>query len=212
MFRSILFTLVLIAPGFGADADLITENNQSHVRGINIAVIQGEGVVNLLPAAPPTNITIRVTDGGGQPIVNGVAVFQMPEGGPSGVFDDETGSPTKVVLTDARGQASVLTRANAIPGRFDVTITVNALGQTGKIALHQENRQASEARPVPAHELTSRTPRHKGSILHSKAFWIAAAACAGGAVAVLARGHHGSTAPTDGGIVITPGSGTVGGN
>ena len=213
----LIVCLGLAARVFAADGlDATTDNAPPHIKGINITVLQGEGVVNLLPAAPATNITIRVSDNDGQPIKNAVAVFQMPESGPGATIDSDA-LTTKAVLTDGSGQAGVITHANSLPGAYQPRVTVNALGQTNAMILHQENRAASEQQtPHQSFLSNSRSP-HKG-FLHSKAFWITVAGAGAGAAIMLARGHHASTSGNNGsgngGISITPGSGTVtgGGN
>lgn len=177
---------------------------QPLTKGFTVALLQGDGVVNTLPRPLPTHVSIRVADTKGQPIRNAVAVFEFPEAGPSATFID--GAVVKVILTNANGEATADLKSNEVPGKYEPTITVNYLGQSSVVRLHQENAFTyTAASPV------RRAFFAKLSRAFSKKTLIAMAAGVAGAVAVLTR--HSSPAPApagNGGITVTPGTGTVG--
>ena len=74
---------------------------QKVTKGLSVAVLQGDAVTYDLPNSRPALISIHVTDSAGKPIQNAVAVFELPELGPSATLLD--GSQVKVVLTDSDG-------------------------------------------------------------------------------------------------------------
>lgn len=155
---------------------------------------------NELPRPAATHLSIRVVDGQSNPIPNAVAAFELPEEGASATFID--GSSVKVLLTEQNGEASAEIRPNALPGKFQPRVTVNFLGQTSSVTLDQENLYpAPTATSLRNHPLRSHRSRTKWLII------------AGGAVATIVAivaTHHGhSSSSGNGGITITPGSGSV---
>lgn len=168
-----------------------------------IAVLSGAEVTHASQSPVVAPVSIRVADPSGQPIQGAVAIFAFPETGPSATFSD--GSNVKALLTDSEGKAAVEIRSNNLPGSFDPTITINWRGQSTLVRLHHTNASTVTG---PA---LSRATKSK------KKWYIIAAVAAGGATAVLlaTKGKKTTTTtttPTGGGITITPGSGSVGGN
>ena len=182
-------------------------------RGLTVTVLQGDGVVHALPNPGSSHISIRVADADGKPIQGAVAVFELPELGPSATLAD--GSQVKVVLTDGSGSAGIEMQSNGVPGHFEPKITVNYLGQTAVVTLKQENGFNPEARP----EVYGRTtlPRNtsdhaaRSHWLSKKAVWGIVGAAAVACVVAIFRHHRPAGGSTGGGLTITPGSGTVGG-
>jgi hypothetical protein len=168
--------------------------------GFTIAILQGDGILNALPRPPLTRVSIRVANPKGQPIRDAVAVFQFPEAGASAAFPD--GSVVKVLLTNTNGEAVVELKSNEVPGKFEPTVTVNYLGQSSMVKLHQENAFPYVTAMRPKRSFLSRLKKPIG---------IAAAAGALGAVTALTRQGGSTTPPSNGGITITPSTGTVGG-
>ncbi len=180
--------------------------------GLTVAVLQGNQVIHTLPDPPQAHVAIRVTDGEGKPIQNAVAIFEFPEAGASAVLPD--GSPVKVILTNRDGEATVTIRANSLPGQYEPKITVNYLGQTNAITLKHENAFNPDVRPAEyrtglAHKILKPSMRRAG-ISKRTLLLLTGAAAVGLIVALIAKGHGG--AQSGGGITITPGTGTVGGN
>ncbi|MBX2991692.1 MAG: Ig-like domain-containing protein [Bacteroidetes bacterium] len=100
----------------------------------NVTVVAGNqqsAVVNTLFSLP---LSVRVTDGSGNP-VGGVSVtFTAPATGPSGTFPGSTLS--RIVQTDTGGIARADSfRANTISGSYDVNATVQGLSGTGTFTL-----------------------------------------------------------------------------
>jgi hypothetical protein len=174
-------------------------------KGFTVTVLQGDGVLNPLPRPPATHVSIRVADAKGQPVRNAVAAFELPEAGASAAFAD--GSAVKVLLTNEKGEATVDTKSNEVPGKYQATVTVNYLGQSSVVKLNQENTYPYGP---PARSIRSLKPR---GFLRKKTVLIVAAVAATAVIAIALHGGSSktTTSPT-GGITITPGTGTVGGN
>jgi len=207
--RSFLLAFLAAALAFAQPATL-----SKPTRGVSVSVLQGDGVIHSLPDPIESHISIRVTDVENHPIQGAVAVFELPEIGPSATLSG--GGPAKVVLTDKEGAAAVTVLSNGVPGHFEPRITVNYLGQTTTLVLKQENAFSPEVRPAVYRNTLLKTGTSRGvrrGISRKRVLIIVAIATAG-AVAVFSaiRGRSRTAASTaGGGITITPGSGIVGG-
>lgn len=100
----------------------------------NVTVVAGNqqsAAVNTLFSLP---LSVRVTDGSGNP-VGGVSVtFTAPATGPSGTFPG--GTLSRIVQTDTGGIARADSfRANTVAGSYDVNATVQGLAGTGTFTL-----------------------------------------------------------------------------
>lgn len=185
-------------------------------KGLNVSVLQGDGVIHDLPNPSESRVSIRVSDANGTPIRKATTVFEFPEIGPSAAVASD-GSPVKVVLTDNEGAATVSVRSNGVPGHFQPRVTVNYLGQTATVTLKQENAFAPGVRPdVYRHYAAKAIDKPRRSKKWVYILGIAGGAAAGALVAM--RGGAVPPAPPPqqppqggGGITITPGTGTVGG-
>jgi hypothetical protein len=181
-------------------------------KGLTVTILQGDGVVHVLPNPPASHISIRVADGEGKPVKDAVAIFELPELGASATLPD--GSAVKVILTDHDGAAAIDLQSNGVPGHFEPKITVNYMGQTATSTLKQENAFNPDVRPgVYRRSLLpdGSTRAKKSHGISKKTLW----AILGGAVAVVGAifaMHHKSASSSGGGLTITPGSGTVGGH
>jgi hypothetical protein len=181
-------------------------------KGFTVAVLQGDGLLNSLPRPSAAHVSIRVADTKGQPIRNAVAVFEFPEAGASASFPD--GSVVKVVLTNDKGEATTDLKSNEVPGKYQATVTVNYLGQSSLVKLNQENAFPYGTPAAVGHRLIQK----HGFFTKRTVLIIAGVAVAGaiGAIAAHHGGGSGSTTttppPGNGGITITPGTGTVGGH
>jgi len=88
---------------------------------LQIRVIEGEGAVHLPGSRSTRPITVEITEETGKPVPGAAVSFHLPEDGPGGAFVN--GLRTEVVITDARGRASLHgLLANRIPGRFQIRI------------------------------------------------------------------------------------------
>jgi len=186
------------------------QNFPTTQRGLTVTILQGEGVVHALPDPAASRISIRVADGEGKPLTDAVAIFELPEVGPSATLPD--GSAVKAMLTDHNGAAAIDLQSNGIPGHFEPKITVNYMGQTAITILNQENAFNADVsrRGLLPDAHTSARKSHHG--LSKKTILAILGAGAVAAVVAIFTMHHKSASPSAGGITITPGSGTVGGN
>jgi hypothetical protein len=171
-------------------------------KGFTVAILQGDGVVNSLPRPLATRVSIRVADSKGQPIRDAVAVLEFPVAGASATFPD--GSVVKTLLTNANGEATATLRSNEVPGKYRPMITVNYLGQSSVVTLHQENAYEFSAPPMP------KKKSFFARLFSKRTALIAAGATATVVVAIVARGSSPAPQPPNDGITITPGTGTVG--
>lgn len=176
--------------------------------GLSVTVLQGENVVHSLPNPSSSHLSVRIADGVGRPIKNAVTIFELPEIGATATFPD--GGKTKVVLSDTDGAATVEIRPNSTPGHYTPKITVNFLGQTTTVILKQENAFGPEVRPAAYRSTLTGKKQRSAFRISGKTLLIISGVAGATAVAVFA-GKGGSSGPAGGGIVITPGSGTVGG-
>jgi hypothetical protein len=91
---------------------------------LQIRVVEGEGAIHLPGARSTRAITVEITEETGKPVSSAAVTFHLPEDGPSGTFTN--GLRTEVVLTDARGYATLHGfTANRIPGRFQLRIVTS---------------------------------------------------------------------------------------
>jgi hypothetical protein len=88
---------------------------------LQIAVIEGEGVVHVPGSRSSRPLTVEITDETGKPVADAAVTFNVPGEGPGGTFPN--GLRTAVVTTDLRGRASLRgLQVNRIPGRFQIRI------------------------------------------------------------------------------------------
>jgi hypothetical protein len=169
---------------------------------LQIAVVEGEGVVHSIKESQPRNLIVRVEDETGRPVAGAAVTFLLPELGASGTFPD--GKTSLSTVTDQKGEAIARgLRPNSAQGTFQIRVTVSSEGRTANATINQTNAMSVNA---PA--------RRSGS-----GKWIAILAIVGGAGGALAASRAGSkggpAAPpapgTTPGVVITPGTPTVGG-
>jgi hypothetical protein len=157
---------------------------------LQIRVIEGEGAVHLPGVRNPRPITVEITEETGKPVAGAAVSFHLPEQGPGGSFVN--GLRTEVVVTDARGRASLhgLT-ANRVPGRFQIRILASKeQARAGTVSFQYV------AEPKGGVALIAASPaRHRKWILLG-------AAIAGGAVASLAVARGGG--PGQGAASQTP--------
>jgi len=163
---------------------------------IKVTVVRGEGAVRQ-PGIETPAVVLEVRDERGQALAGAVAVFQLPEAGPGGVFSD--GSRFATVATDEKGQAtSPNLRANSLGGAYEIRVTVSYRGRAASLGIAQKN-----AAPTPM-------ARKRGG----SGKWIALVAIAGGAVAgaaIAAGGGKGPPQQPRASTTVTVGSGwTVG--
>jgi hypothetical protein len=102
-------------------------------RNLRIVVVQGEGARNVVQQIPPKPIVVRIEDAGGRPVGDATVVFQAPELGPSGEFENDSRLMKTTSAPDGTASAGVF-HPNGITGGYQVranaqfqTLTATAL-------------------------------------------------------------------------------------
>lgn len=163
---------------------------------LRIVIVEGEGAINNVKQRVNREPIVQVEDENHKPIAGAAVVFFLPSQGPSGVFSNGTRSLT--VTTDANGRAAATgIRPNSLTGKLEIRVTASFAGQTASAVITQTNVAGAAA--STGMSMTAKVLLITG---------IAGAAAAGGIVAATRGG--GSTPPASSGIVITPGTPTVG--
>ncbi len=162
-----------------------------------IEVVEGDGAINNISLHHAKEPVVRVMDQNGIPIPNVAVTFVLPGTGAGGSFAD--GKNTLTVMTDASGLAVGRgLKPNNEPGQFQIRVTTSLQGQVATANISQTNAGAAKA------GISSKT------IL---ILAVVGGAAAAGAAVALGKGKSGSSTTTTGssGVVITPGSPTIGG-
>ncbi len=170
----------------------------AQVARIHIDVLEGEGqIVNIksqVHAAP----VVQVVDDNNQPLRGALVVFFLPSQGPGGTFPN--GSRNLTVSTDRDGKAAA---AGIVPnnqtGQFEIRASASYQGQTANATISQTN-------------VSGISTSGGGGGLSKKGLIIiviAAGAVVGGIFAAKGGGSSSSSSGSPG-IVIVPGSPTVG--
>ena len=155
----------------------------SQVAILQIRVIEGEGAVHPPGLRSTRPITVEITGETGNPVAGAAVSFHLPENGPGGAFVN--GLRTEVVVTDARGRASLHgLLANRLPGRFQIRILASKeQARAGTVSF----QYVAEPRGGAAAASAAPAGRRKWFVL--------AAAVAGGAAAGILAAGRGAPAP-----------------
>jgi hypothetical protein len=149
---------------------------------LEIRVSEGDGLTYPIGSRATRGITIQITDDSGKAVDGATVSFRLPETGPGGTFSN--GSKTEILTTHADGRASVWgMKWNRQAGAFDVRITATKGQARAGTVCSQHLTEAPG--PVAA----------QGGGSSHKWLWIglAAAGAAGAGLAIVARGHSGSS-------------------
>ena len=149
---------------------------------LEIRVSEGDGLSYPIGSRATRGITLLILDDAGKPVDGATVSFRLPEMGPGGTFSN--GSKTEIVATHADGRASVWgMKWNRLAGAFDVSITATKGSARAGTVCSQHLTEATGPAAVQG-----------GSSFNHKWLWIGlAAAGAGAGIAVVAKGHAGST-------------------
>ncbi len=164
---------------------------------LRIVVIEGDGAINNINQKVNLDPVVEVQDENRKPVEGAAVVFFLPAQGPGGAFSN--GSQAFTATTDHLGRAVARgIQFNRQTGSFTIRVTASYQGRTATGNITQTN--------------VSGVSTSGGSRFSAKG-WIILGAIAGGiAGGVILAMHHGSSSPTTStGIVITPGTPTVGG-
>jgi hypothetical protein len=173
--------------------------------GLNIVVVEGEGVANVAREHAVHEPIVRVEDNDHRPIAGASVVFTLPTDNTTGIFAN--GSKTLIVTTGADGLAvGKGMRINLVTGKLMVHVTASFRGLSADTRINQTNEGVAGAKSSP------------GGGGHGKLIVIlavVAAAAGGGAYYATHRGGStstGSTTPPPTGpaaIGITAGSSSI---
>src|SRR5579885_3154118 len=118
--------LLLMWPGAAMGADQ---------GGLQITVLEGEGAFNDIQKGTARAPVVEVRDEANHPLENVRVVFQLPESGPSGRFED--GTQTYITTTNQEGRASARgLKPNRVEGPFQILVTASAGDRAGLVAVH----------------------------------------------------------------------------
>jgi hypothetical protein len=170
-------------------------------QGLRVLIVDGDGeIVNIRQrnAAPAS---IEVQDAAGKDVAGATVVFFMPASGPGGTFSN--GTNTLTAKTDATGRAVAYgMHPNNQTGVFTIRVAASYQGQSGNATITRTN--------VTGASSSAGSGGGGGGGFGTKA-WIILGVCAGAvAGAVLYATHQGGGKSGNTGIVITPGTPTVG--
>src|SRR5258706_7947334 len=165
---------------------------------LRIIVVEGEGAINNVKLRVNREVVVEVDDENRKPVAGAAVAFRLPNQGPSGVFP--TGSKSLTTTTDGQGRAAANgIRVNNQIGRMEIRVTASYQSQTTSALITQTN-VAGQAAPGGMSSTTK---------------WLIVAAAVGGAAAIGVvagtRGGGSSSSSSSTGIIITPGTPTVGG-
>lgn len=163
---------------------------------LQIRVIEGEGAVYQPGARSVRPITVEITEETGKPVSGAAVSFHLPEDGPGGTFVN--GLRTEVVITDARGRASLHgLQANRTPGRFQIRILASKeQARSGTVSFQYVAEPRGGAAAATA---SAASPGHR------KWMAIAAAVAGAGVAGIVASRSGGSpSAPPAAAVVPSP--------
>lgn len=176
---------------------------------LNIVIVEGEGAINNVKQRVNRDPIVQVEDENHRPIAGAAVVFFLPDQGASGTFVN--GSRTLTVTTNAQGQAVATgIKPNNINGPMQIRVTASFSGVTASAVINQMNTGGSGAGGSSS-ATTGGGGGLSGGAKIAIILAIAGAAVAGGVFAATRGGGGGSSATVaPPGIVITPGTPTVG--
>lgn len=167
-------------------------------RPLRVLVVEGDGAIIHVNQRTAPEVVVEVDDADGKPVDGATVLFFLPDKGPGGTFAN--GTNTLTTRTDAMGRSTAFGfHPNKQTGVFQIRVSASYRGQTGNATVTQNIVSVSSV-------------GGGGGIGFGTKAWIILAIC-GGAVAggVIAATHKGSSASAPNtGIVITPGSPSVG--
>lgn len=108
------------------------------VETLKIRILEGVGAVHNIATGIAAPLVIEVRNSNEGPIEDATVTFELPAGGPSGLFAD--GKPVYTTRTNFQGQAIWRDfRPNQQEGSFQVKVTALWGQQSGRISVRQSN-------------------------------------------------------------------------
>jgi hypothetical protein len=155
--------------------------------GLNIVVVEGEGLVNIAREHAVHEPVVRVEDDSHRPIAGASVVFTLPTEDTTGVFAN--GSKSIIVTTGADGLAvGKGMRINLVTGKLVIHVTASFRGLSANTRINQTNEGVTGAK-------ASAGGGH-GKVIAILA--VVAAAAGGGAYYATHRGNSTATTPPTG--------------
>jgi hypothetical protein len=116
--------------------------------GINILVVEGEGVTSGIRQQVTRHPVVKVEDDNHRPIAGAAVVFVLPVSGPSGEFPN--GSKTLTVVTDKDGLATASgLRTNQVPGELQIYVSASYQGLRARTLVTQMVEAPPGTRTIP---------------------------------------------------------------
>ena len=158
---------------------------------LNIAVLEGNNMVNSIPLLRSTPAVVEVRDSNDLPVEDAAVTFTLPEQGPGGTFVQ--GGKTFTTRSDARGQAIAPQVIPAGAGKFQITVTATAGDRKGEALISQTNSEGAYVGP----------PLPPPAWYKKKLIWAVVGGAVVGVVLIIVLTHHSKSTPST--VVITPG-------
>lgn len=158
-----------------------------------INIVEGEGTLNNIKQRVNREPIVQVEDENHKPIAGAAVIFFLPSSGASGTFAN--GTQTLTVTTDSLGRAAATgIRPNRTVGKFQIRVTASANGQSASAIITQSNIAGANV----------------GGGLSTPMKLLIASGVAVGVAAGIFFGLRAGNSNTQSGVVITPGTPTVG--
>lgn len=172
---------------------------------LRVLILEGANAVNSIPNRSATFPVVEVRDGNDLPVEGAEVTFELPTGGPGGIFPNQKNTFTG--RTNLQGQVRAPYLMNAAPGVFTIQVTAAIGTRTGKVSITQ-----THSMQTPEEMLVKKKRWYRD--------WRILAAAGGAAVVGIVLGTRGGsstatptgpTAPVPPTITITPGGPSIGG-
>ena len=173
---------------------------------LHIVIVEGDGAINNARQRVAREPIIQVEDENRKPVAGAAVTFLLPNQGAGASFAN--GARSLTVTTDSKGQAVARSlKPNNVNGQYQINVNASFQGQTASTTITQTNALAAAGAGA-------------GTGISGKLLTLiivaGAAVAAGTAIAVTRGGGSGSSSgggagATRPGVVITPGTPTVGG-
>ncbi len=107
-------------------------------RNLRIVTLQGEGARNVVQQIAPKAIVVRIEDANGRPVPGATVIFNAPELGPSGEFENDSRLIRTTTGPDGMASAGMF-HPNGITGPYQIRATAQFQGETATVLISQMN-------------------------------------------------------------------------
>ena len=168
--------------------------------GLNIVIVEGEGVINNVRQRVTREVIIQVEDENHKPVAGAMVSLLLPERGAGAYF--QNGQTSLIMRSDQAGRVVVQgMKANSVTGKYQIRITASHEGRSATAVVGQSNVTAAAA---------AAGGMSMGKVLAIIA--VAAGAAVGGGIAASGGKESTTSVPTittQPATVIRPGTPTV---